>query len=542
MKTRPLQNIKLMKKIAALVLLGLAFIGITSVMGVINSQQGLDAIQQISDGAVTPNKKFKELSEDFIFIHQTAIGVMAAVETTGPAAQNTLEKVKIIEQRLKELKPIIQDDPVLVEHLSKVEKEWDILKAFPPQLAEAYLSEDLDGVFEIFAFEWQDRYLKFQEHLAEINAYMLQKVDHVVETQSNLLDRNLTLIKIMVPIIVFFFILFAYFIAKITARPLEQIAREVSTDTKNLAKQIPISGNDEAGVIAHSINHFLNEMRELIGEVSDSIVATTHTSQKLIELSNEVDGRIKNQNTKLETIMGSIGVIQSAGENVKTNADETLENVGEGQQRLSNLSGKVESITENIMSEASQEQVIAENLTRLSQDATQIKDVLQVIKDIADQTNLLALNAAIEAARAGEHGRGFAVVADEVRKLAERTQKSIGEIDSTINVVVQSIGDVSGQMESTSKNTLETSHETELMRDEIVQVTDFVHGTVSLAQGTAEISNDVALRSQEIRGMIQEINDVSEQSTESMRVAMVQSKRLDEDVKRLQDVIKEFTV
>ena len=99
---------------------------------------------------------------------------------------------------------------------------------------------------------------------------------------------------------------------------------------------------------------------------------------------------------------------------------------------------------------------VREQLKSLSDTTIQIKEILGIISDIADQTNLLALNAAIEAARAGEHGRGFAVVADEVRKLAEKTQKSLGEINITINTIVQSVEDASAKMEANaeSMNTL----------------------------------------------------------------------------------------
>jgi methyl-accepting chemotaxis protein len=112
----------------------------------------------------------------------------------------------------------------------------------------------------------------------------------------------------------------------------------------------------------------------------------------------------------------------------------------------------VGNLTNKIKNASQKENELADKLIQLSHDADQVKSILNVIGDIADQTNLLALNAAIEAARAGEHGRGFAVVADEVRKLAERTQKSLTETNASISVVVQSIGDSSEAMNANAED------------------------------------------------------------------------------------------
>ncbi len=209
-------------------------------------------------------------------------------------------------------------------------------------------------------------------------------------------------------------------------------------------------------VLTKTINSMLNNMQKLLSISIDNL-----NSYKSGNFSKKTD------NNGVEGMMGELLLgINSLGDalfEMDIKNKESANSIRESAKELSNavntlkettfkdLDKIVDGVTSKINRASEQENELAHNLTELTTSAEQIKTILTVIGDIADQTNLLALNAAIEAARAGEHGRGFAVVADEVRQLAERTQKSLSETNASINVVVQSIHSSSERMNSNAK-------------------------------------------------------------------------------------------
>jgi len=195
-------------------------------------------------------------------------------------------------------------------------------------------------------------------------------------------------------------------------------------------------------------------------------------------------------------------------------AQATKDEIDGANHSLQNSTSLIDTLTHEINIRSQEELELSQRLSSLNSDAMQVKSVLEVIGDIADQTNLLALNAAIEAARAGEHGRGFAVVADEVRKLAERTQKSLVEINASINIIVQSITDAS---ESISTNAIEI----EKLSQNAISVQDGIsHTSTVMSDAVSKVDKMVdgyKDNATQVQGMTTKIQEIKELSTSNVR-------------------------
>ncbi|MGD8640789.1 MAG: methyl-accepting chemotaxis protein, partial [Gammaproteobacteria bacterium] len=227
----------------------------------------------------------------------------------------------------------------------------------------------------------------------------------------------------------------SFFISKAIVSPLQETKsamEDIASGHGDLTKRISVKGNDEIAQLANAFNLFASKVQDIIKEVSGITARVAGASERLTVVTEETRKGADKQQQETDEVAIAVNEMSASGQEVARNANSAADAAHNADVAADNGRQVVGHTIEAIDSLANEVKEAGAVIDRVEQDSESIGGVLDVIRGIAEQTNLLALNAAIEAARAGEQGRGFAVVADEVRTLASRTQQSTAEIQSMI--------------------------------------------------------------------------------------------------------------
>ena len=334
-----------------------------------------------------------------------------------------------------------------------------------------------------------------------------------------------------------------FLITNLIAKPLRNLqdtAYNLAEGDGDLTKSLEIKHQDEIGGASREINNFIEKVRATISLAKDTSSENASIAHELSTTTLQVGKRVEDSTQIISQTSQMSNVIKQEITASVSKAKESKEELMKANQELRSARGFVQELGQRVQNSAQTELELAHKIQQLSSDADQVKNVLTVISDIADQTNLLALNAAIEAARAGEHGRGFAVVADEVRTLAERTQKSLVEIHATINVIVQAIIDSSEQMNRNSKEVQELSSIAEDVGKKINATVDMMDFATNLNDKTVTDYINTGSKIEEIVAKIEEINTLSTQNTRSVEEIAGASEHLNSLTEKLNIILNKF--
>ena len=347
---------------------------------------------------------------------------------------------------------------------------------------------------------------------------MYKEIDKISATMQNDANANTTNFIVIAVVVLIISLIVAMLYSKFSiTKPLNELilrATNLSSGDGDLTRKLEVVGKDEIAKASEAINKFIEKVRVLIAEAKNISSENSSIANELSSTSVQTGRGVENSSKIVESAGKDCAEIQSymkdsieVAKGGKDDLKKALSYVDETLNTISNLSSEIAQ-TSDI------ENQMAGKIEQLSRDAEQVKSVLVVINDIADQTNLLALNAAIEAARAGEHGRGFAVVADEVRKLAERTQKSLTEINATINVIVQAINESSEQMSINSKQISELTGVANNAQNTIRDMSDIMRSAIGLSDKTIE---DYIKTGKDIDDIVKSMEGISQISSQSAR-------------------------
>ncbi len=372
-------------------------------------------------------------------------------------------------------------------------------------------------------------------------AYEVQMPLDIVDAQVSHFFQNGMMFT--VPLIVLACGGLIFLLRQMLAKPLNAtiaMVKDVATGDGDLTKRLDLNRSDEIGKLGHWFDMFVGNLHDIISQMRDSSQAVASAATEIAASADEMADGLQTQEQQTQQVAAAVEELsQSVTEVAAKSADAT--EASEQSKHSAEDGGRIVTDTiEEMRGIATEVRGSAETINALGVQSEKIGEIIAVINDIADQTNLLALNAAIEAARAGEHGRGFAVVADEVRKLAERTTTATEEVSSSITGIQKETTSAVTMIEAGSER---VGRGVELAGKAGAALESIVGGSEnlqSMVQDIAAAANEQSAASGEIARAVEGINSITRQSSQGASQSAQAAGDLAHQAEQLQTLVAKF--
>ena len=330
-------------------------------------------------------------------------------------------------------------------------------------------------------------------------------------------------------------------ISLLIVRPLKQViaqARQIADG--DLSVRIEVQRSDEVGQLLGAMQGMSNNLREMVGRLQGGVTQISASAQSLSTVTEQTRQGVNGQKVETDQVATAMSEMTATVHEVARNAEAAAASTEQADKRVNSGVAVVRQTLARIEQLAAAMAVTTQSIERLSQDTQRIDAVLEVIKSVAEQTNLLALNAAIEAARAGEQGRGFAVVADEVRALARRTQQSTAEIEGLIVTLREGARRSVTDMRQSGALVEQVVDDANQTAGALAAIAEAVTLIFEMNQQIAAAAEQQSAVAEEINRSVTSIRDIADQSAAAMDESAASSIQLAELGRELQGMAGQF--
>lgn len=376
---------------------------------------------------------------------------------------------------------------------------------------------------------------KLRAMLGDIEQFTLTSVDIAGQHES----KSQWVLSIMLVLSVLFGLSISYYITNVIVKAIRQT---IVTASGDLSLEIPVESSDEVGQLQSAMNGMRLKLLDMLSHISTVTAQLATASEELSVVTRQTAKTIEIQHHETEMVAVAMNEMSSTAQQVAESVTYTAQSANDASEATVNGTKIVDQAISQINRLASQVEASALSIHEVEQQSETINEVLEVIKSIADQTNLLALNAAIEAARAGEHGRGFAVVADEVRTLASRTRKSTDDINTMVaklQLGSRQAVKVMEQSQIEANSTVEFSVSTGAALKTIAEAVNKINEhTIQIASAATQ-QGAVA---EDINRNIVKINEMSNQTAQGAEETAAATEDLTKMAAELQGIVDQFRV